>query len=136
MTQAASENLAPHDGVAPYDGIVGIDLGTTNSLVARVVNGKPEIVRDAKGERHPPGSRRIVGRGDQPQPDSQAAVLLGHQPRELAGDCRTKPRERRIRRWPRGRGDGTERDHAGGVGGPDHRQPPAVARSRTKRLLQ
>ncbi|HZU97534.1 MAG TPA: molecular chaperone DnaK [Planctomycetota bacterium] len=33
------------------DLIVGIDLGTTNSLVARVVNGKPEIVRDAKGER-------------------------------------------------------------------------------------
>jgi molecular chaperone DnaK (HSP70) len=33
------------------DLIVGIDLGTTNSLVARVVNGKPEIVRDAEGER-------------------------------------------------------------------------------------
>src|SRR5580700_4449963 len=31
--------------------VVGIDLGTTNSLVARVVNGKPEIVRDARGER-------------------------------------------------------------------------------------
>jgi molecular chaperone DnaK (HSP70) len=31
--------------------VVGIDLGTTNSLVARVVDGKPEIVRDEKGER-------------------------------------------------------------------------------------
>jgi chaperone protein DnaK len=31
--------------------IVGIDLGTTNSLVARVVGGKPEIVRDGAGER-------------------------------------------------------------------------------------
>ncbi len=31
--------------------VVGIDLGTTNSLVARVVDGKPEIVRDEHGER-------------------------------------------------------------------------------------
>src|SRR5580704_9686283 len=33
------------------DLVVGIDLGTTNSLVARVVNGNPEIVKDAQGER-------------------------------------------------------------------------------------
>src|SRR5262249_3848800 len=31
--------------------VVGIDLGTTNSLVGRVVDGRPEIVRDGKGER-------------------------------------------------------------------------------------
>jgi molecular chaperone DnaK (HSP70) len=33
------------------DLIVGIDLGTTNSLVARVKEGTPEIVRDGAGER-------------------------------------------------------------------------------------
>lgn len=31
--------------------VVGIDLGTTNSAVACVVNGKPEIIPSAKGER-------------------------------------------------------------------------------------
>ena len=30
--------------------VVGIDLGTTNSLVARVRNGVPEIIRDEKGD--------------------------------------------------------------------------------------
>jgi molecular chaperone HscA len=30
---------------------VGIDLGTTNSLVARVVDGRPEVLPDAQGRR-------------------------------------------------------------------------------------
>src|SRR4051812_11777611 len=38
-------------GAEPRDLVVGIDLGTTNSLVARVVDGKPEIVRDGSAER-------------------------------------------------------------------------------------
>ena len=29
--------------------VVGIDLGTTNSLVARVVDGQPQVVTDAAG---------------------------------------------------------------------------------------
>ena len=33
------------------DLVVGIDLGTTNSLVGLVVNGRPEIVRDGRGEK-------------------------------------------------------------------------------------
>ncbi|MGE0707852.1 MAG: Fe-S protein assembly chaperone HscA [Planctomycetota bacterium] len=31
------------------DLVVGIDLGTTNSLLARLVNGRPELVRDGEG---------------------------------------------------------------------------------------
>src|SRR5918995_1227050 len=30
--------------------VVGIDLGTTNSLVAHVRNGVPEVIRDASGD--------------------------------------------------------------------------------------
>src|SRR5437016_9955945 len=30
--------------------VVGIDLGTTNSLVAFVKDGKPEVIRDASGD--------------------------------------------------------------------------------------
>src|SRR5918995_5601830 len=30
--------------------VVGIDLGTTNSLVAYVKNGAPEVIRDASGD--------------------------------------------------------------------------------------
>jgi molecular chaperone DnaK (HSP70) len=33
------------------DLVVGIDLGTTNSLVGLVVNGRPEIARDGSGEK-------------------------------------------------------------------------------------
>ena len=50
--------------------VVGIDLGTTNSLVARVVDGRPEVVRDGRGEpifvpsavSFLEGERAIVGR--------------------------------------------------------------------------
>jgi len=30
--------------------VVGIDLGTTNSLVAWVKNGVPEVIRDQSGD--------------------------------------------------------------------------------------
>jgi molecular chaperone DnaK (HSP70) len=30
--------------------VVGIDLGTTNSLVAFVRDGKPEVIRDRSGD--------------------------------------------------------------------------------------
>lgn len=30
--------------------VVGIDLGTTYSLIAKIINGKPEIIKDSKGE--------------------------------------------------------------------------------------
>jgi molecular chaperone DnaK (HSP70) len=38
------------DASPTQDVILGIDLGTTNSLVARVVNGKPAIVADGDGQ--------------------------------------------------------------------------------------
>ena len=58
--------------------ICGIDLGTTNSAVAIVVDGKPVIVADAKGNRTIPSVVSFA-------PDG--SVLVGHDARRrLAKD--------------------------------------------------
>jgi chaperone protein DnaK len=54
-----TENRAPHhvDGAgasAPSPPVVGIDLGTTNSLIAVVENGAPRVLLSREGERMTP----------------------------------------------------------------------------------
>ncbi len=67
-----SFSLSPSDGETPrpesMSKIVGIDLGTTNSLVATVDAGIPYVIADAEGQRltpsvvHvPPGADPVVG---------------------------------------------------------------------------
>jgi molecular chaperone HscA len=49
---------------------VGIDLGTTNSLVAAVRNGQPECLPDLQGRRMLPSAVRLLGEGRR---------LIGHE---------------------------------------------------------
>src|ERR1700694_4532279 len=44
--------------------IIGIDLGTTNSAIAYMVAGKPEIIANAEGNRTTP-SVVAIGKNDQ-----------------------------------------------------------------------
>jgi molecular chaperone DnaK (HSP70) len=45
--------------------VVGIDLGTTNSCIALVRGGRPEVLLNAEGERITPLGRGLHGkRGD------------------------------------------------------------------------
>ncbi|HEY3351884.1 MAG TPA: Hsp70 family protein, partial [Polyangia bacterium] len=48
---------------------VGIDLGTTNSLVARVTDGQPEVIPDAAGRRLLPSVVQYTPAGE---------VIVGH----------------------------------------------------------
>ena len=52
--------------------IVGIDLGTTNSLVATVDSGIPLVIADAEGRRLTPSVVHIPGRGQAPVVGEQA----------------------------------------------------------------
>lgn len=62
--------------------IIGIDLGTTNSLVATVDSGIPLVIADAEGHRLTPSVVHF--------PAADAAPLVGH----AAARVRTlKPRE-------------------------------------------
>jgi molecular chaperone DnaK len=56
-----------HDGVSK---IVGIDLGTTNSLVATVDSGIPFVIADVEGQRLTPSVVHFPGPG--------AAAVIGH----------------------------------------------------------
>ncbi|MFO0756777.1 MAG: Fe-S protein assembly chaperone HscA [Byssovorax sp.] len=60
---------------------IGIDLGTTNSLVARVRDGKPLVIADCNGERLLPSAVHYDARG---------AVIVGHDALRLAA---AHPRE-------------------------------------------
>ena len=51
--------------------IVGIDLGTTNSLVATVDSGIPLVIADAKGRRLTPSVVHF--------PAADAAAIVGHE---------------------------------------------------------
>src|SRR3989442_12818075 len=46
--------------------IVGIDLGTTNSLVATVESGIPMVIADAEGQRLTPSVVHLPGPGQAP----------------------------------------------------------------------
>src|SRR3974390_1588375 len=46
--------------------IVGIDLGTTNSLVATVDSGIPLVIADDQGRRLTPSVVHVSGRGGEP----------------------------------------------------------------------
>jgi Fe-S protein assembly chaperone HscA len=62
--------------------VVGIDLGTTNSLVAYVANGQPVVIRDSQGEALLPSVVSV---------DAQGAAVVGReaQRRLLTGASRT-----------------------------------------------
>ena len=64
------QSLAPHARRLA----VGIDLGTTNSLVASVINGVAECLPDAKGERLLPSAVHI----------SADAIIVGHEAKARA----------------------------------------------------
>src|SRR6516165_8580587 len=55
--------------------IVGIDLGTTNSLVATVDSGIPLVIADAAGQRLTPSVVHF--------PQSGAAAVVGHEANRL-----------------------------------------------------
>ena len=61
--------------------IIGIDLGTTNSVVAVMEGGEPQVIPNAEGSRHHPVGRRV-------HEDRRAAGRPG---REAPGDH--EPRE-------------------------------------------
>ncbi|MFT3775547.1 MAG: Fe-S protein assembly chaperone HscA [Minicystis sp.] len=56
---------------------IGIDLGTTNSLVARVRDGKPHVIADCDGERLVPSAVHY---------DERGGVVVGRQALRLAQD--------------------------------------------------
>src|SRR5215218_919275 len=60
---------------------IGIDLGTTNSLVARVRDSRPMVIADCNGERLLPSVVHYDPRG---------TVIVGREAQRLAGES---PRE-------------------------------------------
>ena len=54
---------------------VGIDLGTTNSLVATVRDGKADVLPDARGRRLLPSIVRYAPQGVEVGYDAQAAQI-------------------------------------------------------------
>jgi len=72
-TRSARARRARAAAVAPRASICGIDLGTTNSAVAVIVDGKPVIVPDEDGRRTTPSVVSFL-------PDG--TVLVGHAARK------------------------------------------------------
>src|SRR5437867_1502303 len=62
--------------------IVGIDLGTTNSLVATVDSGIPLVIADADGQRLTPSVVRVPGPGAEPVVGHKANRMRVLQPAE------------------------------------------------------
>ena len=95
---------------------VGIDLGTTNSVIAATEGGQPQVIPNAEGNRTTPsvvaftGERRAAGRPDGPatgDPEPEGDDLLRealHRPQVRRGQQRDDHRLLRRRRRPRRRG--------------------------------
>src|SRR4029079_9033781 len=62
--------------------IVGIDLGTTNSLVATVDSGIPLVIADAEGSRLTPSVVHVPGHGEMPVVGMKANRLRVLKPAE------------------------------------------------------
>ncbi|HAM70105.1 MAG TPA: molecular chaperone DnaK [Verrucomicrobiales bacterium] len=62
--------------------IVGIDLGTTNSLVAVVESGIPYVIADAEGQRLTPSVVHIPGPGGEPVVGHKASRVRALKPAE------------------------------------------------------
>lgn len=73
------ETPLPHAGDADT-AAVGIDLGTTNSLVAISVNGRPEILRDALGDGMVPSVVAYLDGDDEPVVGRVATRILEREP--------------------------------------------------------
>ena len=58
--------------------IIGIDLGTTNSLVAVVESGIPMVIADAGGRRTTPSVVHYPGSGEAPVVGGQLVDLFEH----------------------------------------------------------
>src|ERR1700755_2380568 len=65
------------------DTVVGIDLGTTNSLVAWMNLTKPEIVVDAAGEKIVPGIVSLGAVGDVSVGNAARQELIDHPERSV-----------------------------------------------------
>ena len=55
--------------------VIGIDLGTTNSVVAVMEGGKPEVITNAEGERTTPSVVAYTKKGDLLKFSSQVKLL-------------------------------------------------------------
>ncbi|PWR25794.1 Fe-S protein assembly chaperone HscA [Zavarzinia aquatilis] len=73
------ETPLPHAGDSDR-AAVGIDLGTTNSLVAVSVNGRPEILRDALGDGIVPSVVAYLEGDDEPVVGRVATRILEQEP--------------------------------------------------------
>ncbi|MFZ2869458.1 Hsp70 family protein, partial [Zavarzinia sp.] len=73
------ETPLPHAGDSDR-AAVGIDLGTTNSLVAVSVNGRPEILRDALGDGIVPSVVAYLEGDDEPVVGRVATRILEREP--------------------------------------------------------
>src|SRR5213076_259366 len=66
QTQISFVPLRLHGSIFEMSRIVGIDLGTTNSLVATVDAGIPLVIADAEGQRLTPSVGHVPGPGAEP----------------------------------------------------------------------
>lgn len=71
-----ASNDLKHNASKTREVVVGIDLGTTNSAVAYIENGKPKCIPNADGQRTTPSVVCFLPDGD---------VLVGNRARKQAG---------------------------------------------------
>ncbi len=86
--------IAPPLAGADTKKIIGIDLGTTNSLVAIIENGRPRIIPNERGSRTTPsvvsikpGGKPIIGEMARNQAVLNAAHTVANVKLEMGGSC-------------------------------------------------